>query len=106
VQHRLEHPAVLRKAGNAIDDLDGAARSVAQPRDEHGRVAQVCLLGGDLAIEFDAPGSARIGRCCGAAQQRTERRVAVDPRVATPDHVAARIDQRRDAAVADQREVE
>src|SRR5207247_1656287 len=97
--HRAERPAELPEAGREVRDLDGSARCVEETGDEDRRVRQVLLLRAHAAVELDREPP-------GAAEQRAERRVAIEAREAGPHDLGRRIHERGDRAVADEREVQ
>src|SRR6185312_10175323 len=105
VDDGLVGAAVLGEARYAVDHLDLAAMRVDETRHEHRGVAPVGLRCTHAILEHDAVDAALLARLRGV-EQRAEHRVAVELREAAPDDVGHRVDEQRDAAVADEREVE
>jgi hypothetical protein len=102
---RAEEAPELAEARREIDDLHRAAPVVEKPRHEDGRVGQVVLLGAREPGELDAH-EAEIGFAAALAQQRAEHGIAVEAREARPHDLARAVDQRADARVADDAEVQ
>src|SRR3546814_16190723 len=79
-----------------VDHLYRIAARIGMARDEDGRVAQIILRRLDAAFEVDLPKSGRTfptGRI--VVQQRTEERIAVDARHASPHEPTRAVDQGR-----------
>ena len=81
---------------------DAAAVAVDKLCLDDRRIAEVSALRVALIVEHDV-GEALLLL---AGQQAREDGVGIEARKAPPHEAAARIDERRDAAIADQREVE
>ena len=99
-QHqRVVDATVLAEARRVVGDLHRIAIGIFQPRHQHRGIGDVVLRCRDLAFQLDRVTSvARMRRL----QQGAERRVAVEAWHARPHHFGPRVDQRREAAVADQ----
>src|SRR3546814_2943562 len=94
--------AVAAEAWAEVDHLYRIAARIGMARDEDGRVAQIILRRLDAAFEVDLPKSGRTfptGRI--VVQQRTEERIAVDARHASPHEPTRAVDQGRYLAVSD-----
>src|SRR5690606_30044269 len=94
---------VLLVARREVADLDHATVGGFEPGHEHRAVAEVALARRDFTFEFEVEPA-----CVGQArrEQGTEDRIAVERRQAAPDDAPAWVDQRADAAIADDAEVE
>src|SRR5690606_21470774 len=90
--------AVLAPARGEVELLDDAAVGVVQQGAQDRGVRQVLLLGAREVLQLDRPVAAVLRRF----EQGAERRIAVERGQATPHHAPARVDQRAEAAVADQ----
>src|SRR5690606_13721159 len=97
-----EVTAELLEARREVGDAQRIAVPVAQHRLDDGGVASIARAALDHALEGDLAEALFLV----AGEQVAEDRVAVEARRAPPDDAAERIDQRRDAAVADQAQVE
>src|SRR6266571_7151448 len=106
-QLRTEQSAVPRlfEARAEIRDLDSAAFLVVESRDEYRSIGEILLLGSDRSLELDrAPAESVAGRF--TAKERAKNRVAIESRKAAPDDGGLGVDQRANAAVANQRQVQ
>ena len=101
--HRAIEAAVLAPARREIGDLDRAAVAVVQHRAQHRGVLDVVLLGAVEVLRARIEPVAAIDHAAAAARRS---RIAVERRHAAPDDAPARVDQRAEAAVADQAQVE
>src|SRR5258708_295562 len=99
----LGTPAHRRATGSTRNRRQTAA--LEQPGHEGRGVRNVGLLGAREIGELDLEEPV-VGRPAPIAQESAEHRVAVEARQAGPDDGPVRVDQRRDARVPDQSEVE
>ena len=104
-RHGTEHPAVLAESRGEVGDFDAGAARVEQAGDQDRRVDEVFLLLRD-AVEQIHREEAGIVLTGPFAQQRAERRIAVEARKACPYNLAKRIHQAADRPVADQPQIE
>ena len=101
----MERPAVVLEARREVGDLDDRPRLVVQARHHDRGVLDVALLGPRAPLEVDVEIPA-LGLVALAVEQAAEEGVAVEVRQAGPHHPPAHVDQRAEAAVADQGEIE
>ena len=94
---RTEHAALVHEARREIGDQDGRAVLGLQLGLQHGGIADIALARGGQPGQGD-------GKLSGAAQQRVEHGLTVQPRQAEPAHLALFADQGRDGAIADDAE--
>ncbi len=103
-RRRPEGAAVLLEARREVHDLHGPALPVVQHGLQDRRIAPVALLGMLEVEQLDVPetllGAAMV------VDQGAEDGVAVEAGQAAPDDPGSRVDQRGEAAVADDGEVE
>ena len=90
-------------ARGKVDDLDLTALAVAQDRAQDRGIGQVVLFAAFEIFQLDAEVAAYL---LGGREQGAERRVAIEGGQAAPDHVGLLVDQRAEAAVADDAKVE
>ena len=102
IERQLRNDALSKVT--AIDDAYFIAVRVRQPRLENGGVFQISLSGFRQPEELDLPETVALQR--GIAQQIAEYRIAIEARHTAPDDARVRINQRRDGAVAENREIE
>src|SRR4029077_14560452 len=99
---RPEDPFRARKARGKIGDADAAAVAILEFGLQNSGVAGITRLRFDLVGEDDiAEPFLLVTR-----EQAAEDRVGVEPRKAPPDDAPGAVDQRRDPAIADEREIE
>jgi hypothetical protein len=98
-QRRPERALVLQEARGEIEHAEGAVRP-AEGGLEHVGVLAVALLAARAVGPADAEAAAAL-----LVQQAREERLGVEARQAAPHDLAARVDQRRELAVADQAEL-
>ena len=87
-----------------IDDIDFATFT-REPGSKHRGVGLVALLGGLQALELDREGA--VGAILVVTrEEEVENRIAIEARQTTPHDPAPFIDQRGEAAVPDESEIE
>ena len=95
---RAIHAARPFEPRREVEDIERAAVFRLEARHQDRRIAHVMLAGGDLPFQLEAP-RALVPPV--AIEQRTEHRIAIDPRHTAPDEAPLGIDQRADLAIAD-----
>jgi hypothetical protein len=104
-QHqRPVHAPGLDEARREVHHLDRAVVAVVQRGDDDRGVGQVALVAAREPFQLDVE-EAGLGRRAVAGQQAREHRIAIEARQARPRDPAPRVEQGREAAVADQGEV-
>ncbi|MNI37516.1 hypothetical protein D3C73_916090 [compost metagenome] len=101
--HRAVDARMLQVARAEVDDLHRGAVGSRQHRPQDGGVADVFLLDGDLAFQFDRPEAVLGG---GAVHEGRKDGIAVDARGAGPDKPPLAVDQGADRTVADGRQIQ
>jgi hypothetical protein len=103
VAQSCKAPVVHSKSWSQVADLDGVSTIVEHAGDENRRVPLVVLLGARHAVEIDGeyPAVASV-----IVQQTTENGIGVESRQATPDDSPGGINQRAEAAVSDNAQIE
>ena len=101
-EHGPEHPVEAPMPRAKVPDAQRCARTIVQQGLDDRGVALVALFGrGDIGHVDVA-----VAVICIATQQRAENRITIQPRQARPHDASGGVDQRRDLAVADGRQIE
>ncbi len=97
------HAPGNREQRRKIGDGEGAAGSQGDDCAQNGGVAHICLLG----MKSLRRARWRTGRAPpGSIDQSAEDRVAIEARPASPDHASLPVDQRRQGAISNDRQIE
>ncbi len=108
-QGRPENALVIVETRRKIDDLQRVTLIVAKGCRDDGRVLDIGRLRARQTLEVDGERTAlapRSGHPAAAVNESAKRGIAVDPRKASPHDTRLAIDERSDAAVADDAEVQ
>src|SRR5690606_13406529 len=101
---RPEDAPEVIEAGGEVGHFDDATAGIVETRHQNGGIAAVVLLGADEIVQLDVEHATPLIRL--AVEQPAEDRIAVEAGQAAPHDAASRVDERSEAAVADDSKIE